>query len=69
MATGKSPDAMYHWAMDINMDPCSGRDPDMVLSSSLGLHVTMTPGGSTVYSDWHGPYDSKALRHQHDPKW
>lgn len=68
MATGKSPDPMYPWVMNINTDPCSGRDPDMVLSSSLGLHVTMTPGGSTVYSDWHGLYGSKALGHQHDPK-
>ena len=37
------------WAMDIHPEPSCGRtmNPDMVLSSSLSLDVTMAPGGST----------------------
>ncbi|XP_059109759.1 leukocyte immunoglobulin-like receptor subfamily A member 6 [Peromyscus eremicus] len=45
------------------------QNPDMVLSSSPVSDVTMALGGSTGYSDQHGPRGSVPLRHQHGPMW
>lgn len=40
----------------INIDPSCVRniDPNMVPSNSLGLDVTMAPGGGTGYSEQYG---------------
>lgn len=59
------------WAMDFNTDHrCGGTtDPDMVLSSSLDLIVTMTTGDIVGHSDWHGLHSRVALKHQHGPRW
>ena len=58
-------------AMDINSDPSCYRamGPEIPLSSSSNLGNTMATGGSTDYSDQHGPSDSIALGHQHGPMW
>ena len=44
--------------MDLNTDPGFSRitDPDVVLFSSLGLHVTVAPGGDEGHPRGHGPY-------------
>lgn len=59
------------WATDINIEPGSGRatDPDMVLCSSLGLDITLNPGGCAGHLDCHGPQGNMALGHQCGPRW
>lgn len=41
------------WDMDINIDLSCSRTTDMVLDSSLGLIVTMVPGGGKGHPYWH----------------
>lgn len=55
-------------APDITNPNC-GRimDPNMMLGSSPGSDVTMTPGRSTGYSDQDGPPNRVALGHKHVP--
>lgn len=53
------------WAPDINTDSSCSRttDPDMALSSNLGLDFTRSLWSG--HPDRYGPSSSMALRHQH----
>lgn len=53
------------------MDPGCGKamDPDMILSTSLGSHDTMTLGGSIGHSDWYGFGRGSFLGPYHSHKW
>lgn len=57
--------------MDISTDLSCRRttDPNMALSSSLGLDITMALGGSVGHSDQYGPSGSLTLGHQHSLRW
>lgn len=48
---------------DINSDPDCVRTmaTDIDFDSSLGLNVTMAPGGSIVHADWHAPHGTWPL--------
>lgn len=58
-------------AMDINIDSgCSWTmDPEMAFGSSSGSDVTVTPCGSTDYSDRRDPGGGMGLGHQDDHRW
>ena len=51
-------------------DPDMGRimDPDMVLGSSLGLVVTMVPGGNKGHPDRYGPSGIKDCEPKRGPR-
>lgn len=57
--------------MDISKDPSYSRtkDPDMAISSSLGLDVTMALGGHTDLQDWHEFTNNIVSGLQPDPRW
>ena len=52
-------------ATDFNTEKgcCKAKDPDMAIGSSLGLNVTMIPGGSEDLLDQNGPYGNTSLGH------
>lgn len=56
--------------MNVNTDTGCGRimDPDMVLSSRLGLDIPLVQGGNAGHSDWPSPCCIMALRHQPGPR-
>lgn len=65
-------DPMYKYGQrDTHTDPscCRATDPDVVIGSSLGLDVTMAPGGSTDLSELDDPSSSMVPRLQPDPMW
>lgn len=58
-------------ATNVNSDLgcCRTTDLDMILISSQGSDVTMSPGGNTGYSDQHGSSGGMVLRHQYGLRW